>query len=171
METWLCSKWVGFSDSLKNRWINKDVRWPSWKTSQWFSTSHNSSRHKHHHLQTRPSAHHRAKNYLSRTNSPLQFAWGSSCTQVKKVPKSNYLQLATDLEDSGWSVSYFTLEIGSLGHFEPNATRTLSDAFLLSKQEAKQILMKLSRIAVSCSYHIFNARLSSTWDVNKPVCS
>ena len=69
------------------------------------------------------------------------------------------------------TVSYFTLEIGSLGHFEPNVTTTLSDAFLLSKQEAKQVLMKLSRIAVSCSYHIFNARLRSTWDVNKPVCS
>ena len=63
------------------------------------------------------------------------------------------------------------LEIGSLGHFEPNATRALSDAFLLSKQEANQVLMKLSRIAVSCSYHIFNARLCSTWDANKPVCS
>ena len=43
----------------------------------------------------------------------------------------------------------------------PNAIRTLPDAFLLSKQEAKQVLMKLSRIAVSCSYDIFNARLCS----------
>ena len=99
-------------------------------------------------------------------NSPEALAAARS----RKSFKSNYLQLATDLEDSGWSVSYFTLEVGSLGNFEPNATRTLADAFLLSKQEAKQILMKLSRIAVSCSYHIFNARLCSTWDVNKPVC-
>ena len=48
--------------------------------------------------------------------------------------------IATDLEDS-----WIMLEIGSLGHFETNAIRTLSGAFLLSKQEAKQILMKLSR--------------------------
>ena len=117
-------------------------------------------------LTTLSSAHHRTRNYLSRTNSPLQFASGSSWSQVKKVPQIKlFLQLATNLEDSGWSVSYFMLEIGSLGHFESNATRTLSDGFLLSKQEAKKVLMKLSRIAVSCSYHIFNTRLCSTWDV------
>ena len=102
-------KWFGFSGSLKNWQINQDVHWPSRKASQWFSTGHNSSRHKHHHLQIWPSAHHRARSYLSRTNSP------------------------------------------GLIH--------------------KQVLMKLSRIAVSCSYHILNARLCSTWDVNKPVCS
>ena len=53
-------------------------------------------------------------------NSPEALAAARSRTSLK----SNYLQLATNLEDSGWSVSYFTLEIGSLGHFEPNATRT-----------------------------------------------
>ena len=100
-------------------------------------------------------------------NSPEALAAARS----KKSLKSNYLQLATDLEGSGWSVSYFTFEIGSFSHFEPYATTTLSDAFLLSKQDAKQILMKLSRIAVSCSYHIFNPRLCSTWDVNKPLYS
>ena len=143
METWLCSKWFGYSDSLKNRWINKDVRWHSRKTNQWFSNGHNSSRHKHHHLQTRPSAHHRARSYLSRTEA-------LAAARSRKSLKSNYLQLATDLEDSGWSVSYFTLEIGPLGHFEPNATRTLSDAFLLSKQEAKQV--RIDEAIQDCSF-------------------
>ena len=58
-------------------------------------------------------------------NSPEALAAARS----RKSLKSHYLQLATDLEDSRWSVSYFTLEIGSLGHFQPNATRTLSDAY------------------------------------------
>ena len=75
-------------------------------------------------------------------NSPEALAAAKS----RKSLKSNYLQLAIDLDDSGWSLSYFTLEIGSLDHSEPNTTRTLSDAFLLSKQEAKQVL--LLRIAV-----------------------
>ena len=47
-------------------------------------------------------------------NSPEALAAARS----RKSLKSNYLQVATDLEDSGWSVSYFTLEIGSLGHFD-----------------------------------------------------
>ena len=98
-------------------------------------------------------------------NSPEALAAARS----RKSLKSNYLQLVTDLEDSGWSASYFTLEIVSLGHFEPNAIRTLSDVFHLSKQEAKQVLMNLSRITISCSYHIFNARLCSSWDVSKPI--
>ena len=80
---------------------------------------------------------------------PFNLPEALAAARSRKSLKSNYLQLATDLEDSGWSVSYFTLEIGSLGHFEPNATRTLSDAFFLSKQGAKQVLMNLSRIAVS----------------------
>ena len=84
--------------------------------------------------------------------------------------KSSYLQLITDLEDRGWSVSYFTLEIGSLGHFDQAAIRTLSDAFHFSKNEAKQVLKSLSKIVVSCSYHIFNVRLSTSWDTNKPFC-
>ena len=65
---------------------------------------------------------------------------------------------------------YFTLEIGSLGNFELRPIRTLSDIFLLSKQEAKQVLTSLCMITVSWSYHISNARLCNSWDVNKPVC-
>ena len=154
METWLCSKWSGFSGSFKNWQINKDVRRPSRKASQWFSTGHNSSRHKHHQLQTRPSVHHRARIYQPRIlelTVPFKSPDALAAAKSRKSLKSNYLQLATDLEDSGWSVSHFTQEIGSLGHFGPNATRSLSDAFLPSKHEAKQVLMKLSRIAVYCS--------------------
>ena len=43
--------------------------------------------------------------------------------------KARYLQLVTDLEDRGFSVSYFTLEIGALSHFDSIAIRTLSDVF------------------------------------------
>ena len=33
---------------------------------------------------------------------------------------------------------------------------------------AKNILSKLSKISIACSYHIFNARNSLSWDSNKP---
>ena len=93
-----------------------------------------------------------------------------SAARSRKSLKSRYLQLVTDLEDKGWLVSYYTIEIGSLGHYDKSAIRTLLDAFPLSKNEAKQVLFSLSKIAVSCSYHIFNARLTTSWDTNKPLC-
>ena len=37
----------------------------------------------------------------------------------RKSEKPTYLQLVSDLEDCGLSVSFQTLEIGSLGHFTP----------------------------------------------------
>ena len=43
-----------------------------------------------------------------------------------------YLQLMADLEDSGWSVSYTTLGIGSLDHFNLKAITTLFDVLPLS---------------------------------------
>ena len=103
------------------------------------------------------------------SNSPEALAAARS----RKANKASYmyLELMADLEESGWSVSYSTLEIGSLGHFDLKALRTLLDVFPLSKQEAKQVLTNLSRIAISCSYHIFNARLCTSWDVNKLMCS
>ena len=76
-----------------------------------------------------------------------------AAARSRKALKSSYLQLVTDLEDRGFLVSSFTLEIRALGHFDPIAIRTLSDVFTLSKQEAKQVMMNL-RIAVSCSYYI-----------------
>ena len=94
-----------------------------------------------------------------------------AAARSRKSLKSSYLQLKLDLENSGWSVSYSTLEIGSLGHYEPRAIKTLSDIFDLSKKEAKHTLCGLSRTAATCSYHIFNGRHCTSWDTNKPLCS
>ena len=99
---------------------------------------------------------------------PFNLPEALSAARSRKSLKSSYLQLIS--EDRGWSVSYFTLEIGSLGHFHQAAIRTLSDAFQFPKHEAKQVLKGLSKIVVSCSYHIFYARLSTSWDTNKHFC-
>ena len=86
----------------------------------------------------------------------------------RKSEKPLYLQLVSDLEDRGLSVSFETLEIGSLGHYTPCAVKCLTSTFSMSKRLAKNILSKLSKISIACSYHIFNARNSLSWDSNKP---
>ena len=57
----------------------------------------------------------------------------------RKSEKPLYLQLISDLEDRGLSVSFGTLEIGSLGHYGPCAIKCLTCTFGLSKQLAKSI--------------------------------
>ena len=86
----------------------------------------------------------------------------------RKSEKPLYLQLVSDLEDRGLSVSFETLEIGYMGHFTPCAVKCLTSTFSMSKQLAKNILSKLSKIPIACSYHIFNSRNSLSWDANKP---
>ena len=66
------------------------------------------------------------------------------------------------------SVSFETLEIGSLCHYTPCAVKCLTITFSMSKQLAKNILSKLSKISIACSYHIFNSRNSLSWNANKP---
>ena len=96
---------------------------------------------------------------LFELTGPFNSPEALSAARSRKSLKSSYLQLITDLEDR---VSYFTLEIGSLGNFDQAAIRTLSDAFHFSKNEAKQVLKSWSKIVVSCTF--FNARLSTSWD-------
>ena len=84
----------------------------------------------------------------------------------RKTNKPAYIQLISDLEDRSFSVSYATLEIASLGHYHQEAE--ISKTFNQSKRSSKQILQKLSRIAIACSYLIFNSRVCTSWDPNKP---
>ena len=86
----------------------------------------------------------------------------------RKSEKPLYLQLVSDVEDRGLSVSFGTLEIGSLCHYTPCAVNCLTSTFSMSKQLAKNILSKLSKISIACSYHIFNSRNSLSLDTNKP---
>ena len=51
----------------------------------------------------------------------------------RKLEKPLYLQLVSDLEDRGLSVSFLTLEIGSLGHFTPHAVKCLTSTFNLDR--------------------------------------
>ena len=89
--------------------------------------------------------------------------------RIRKLNKPLYLQLISDLEERGLSVSFRTLEIGSLGHHKSFAVKCLADTFDLSKKLSRYILSKLSKVSIAYSFHIFNSRNSLSWDSNKPL--
>ena len=69
----------------------------------------------------------------------------------RKNNKPNYNSLIGDLEDRRLAVNYRTLEIGSLGHYLPDAVFCIIRSFQLTKSEAKQVLHKASRVSSDCS--------------------
>ena len=99
---------------------------------------------------------------------PTNSSESIQAARARKLNKLNYQHLISDLESGNFHVSFNTLEIGSLGHYEQEAVYCLRHTFNLSKCDTNQILLKLSRIAVGCSYHIFNCRNSQSWDLHKP---
>ena len=58
-----------------------------------------------------------------------------------------------------------TLEIGSLGHFKNEAVTTLHATLPSLTRTISCLLLELTKIAVYCSSHIFNAR-STDWNSN-----
>ena len=46
----------------------------------------------------------------------------------RKQNKSEYLSLFEDIENSGWSVTYDTIEIGSLGHYQQETINAIIQA-------------------------------------------
>ena len=79
--------------------------------------------------------------------------------------EDRYGSLLTDLQQTGFSVNLVTIEVGCLGHFMPETVSKLSDVCHLLKNTIRCILQKAARVAISCSYRIFNSRASTTWDV------
>ena len=70
---------------------------------------------------------------------------------LRKSNKSSYLEVINDLEDRDLSVVYKTLEIGSLGHQETHAIRSLTAIHNIDKKSAKDTLLKMSKTTIACS--------------------
>ena len=91
--------------------------------------------------------------------------------RLRKSNKQSYLQLISDHEDKGNTVQYHILEIGSLGHYKQCTFNCIKRVFNQTKQECKELLQKLSKTVISCSYYIFNSRNTGSWDTNCPFYS
>ena len=90
----------------------------------------------------------------------------------RKLHKPVYCQLVADLECRGLQVAYTTLEVGALGHYRPQAVKTLQTMVPdMPRGVAFHILRELGKVAISCSLHIFNARNCTVWPNDKPLFS
>jgi len=49
-----------------------------------------------------------------------------------------------------------TIEVGSLSHFMPETVTMISSIYHLPKKSINHILQQTARVAISCSYRIFN---------------
>jgi len=100
------------------------------------------------------------------TNTPE----GLRNARDRKQNKTEYCILLSDLEDKGWTVSYDTIEIGSLGHF----TNSTSEAIVLTLplehiQSMNRTLQEAAKTAISCSQQIFLAHKQLEWNPSRPL--
>jgi len=79
--------------------------------------------------------------------------------------EDHYGPLLNDLKQAGFSVNLVTIEVGCLGHFEPETVSKLSDVCHLPKNTTHGTLQQAACVAISCSYRIFNSHASLTWDI------
>ena len=79
--------------------------------------------------------------------------------------EDRYGSLLYDLQHTGLVVDLITIEIGCLGHFMPETLAHVATACCVLKKTVRSLFEQASRIAISCSYRIFNARASPEWDL------
>ena len=88
----------------------------------------------------------------------------------KKRKMDKYAALVADLENGSTLVTYVTLEIGCLGHYTKDAVKSLQLLLpSMTKREITTLLTSLSKIAISCSKSIFQARDHPTWISSTPL--
>ena len=76
-----------------------------------------------------------------------------------------YSSLLLDLQCTGLIAQLVTIEIGCLGYFTPTTLINVFHACKLPSRAIKSLFDQAARIAISCSYRIFNARNSELWDL------
>ena len=68
-----------------------------------------------------------------------------------------------DIEQKGFSVEYFPLEVGARGIINKVNKETIKDISLYTKINTKNLIKALSREAVIASYYIFLSRNERDW--------
>ena len=71
----------------------------------------------------------------------------------------------SELEQRGLVVNYYTLELGSLGHYLADAMSCISNTFELTNQNPNKSYSNSLKWLLPAH---FNSRNSANWDLNKP---
>ena len=77
--------------------------------------------------------------------------------------EDRYSSLQYDLQLSGLTVNLVPIEIGCLGHVLSETISQMATACEVPKKTVRSLFEQAARIAVSCSYRIFNSRASPDW--------
>ena len=95
---------------------------------------------------------------------PINTKTGLQNARACKQAKDNYISLLGDLEARGFTSMLETVEIESLGHFSLDSINSLHSIIsLLKRRSVRNLMLSLSRVAISCSQTIFNCRNQLEW--------
>ena len=74
--------------------------------------------------------------------------------------EARYGSLLYDLQHTRLVVDFISIEIGCLGCFMPETLAQVATACCVSKKTVQSLFEQAARIAIFCSYRIFNSRAS-----------
>ena len=77
---------------------------------------------------------------------------------------NKYSNLVLDIENAGYKCNLICFEVGSRGLITKNNKSQFKQiAKIAQSKNAKNLWVQASKIAVSCSYVVFNARFEKEW--------
>ena len=84
----------------------------------------------------------------------------------EKIFTDSVVLISAILQRTGLVVDLISIEIGCLGHFMPETLAQVATACCVPKKTVRSLFEQAARIAIPCSYRIFNSRVSLEWDLS-----
>ncbi len=105
-------------------------------------------------------------NNITKTISILELSvpFETNLSKARDYKVNKYASLVTDIENAGYRCDLVCFEVGSRGLISSNNKGQFKKIAKIAKvKQAKQLWVQSSKIAISCSYVIFNARYEKEW--------
>ena len=83
--------------------------------------------------------------------------------QAHERKNKRYESLVRDIENNGFKVHFYAIEIGCRGHITKNNVKRIKDIFRLCKISVSNVLSTLSRLTIISSFTIFYSRHERQW--------
>ncbi len=94
----------------------------------------------------------------------LSVPFESNINKANEFKTNKYASLVLDIENAGFMCNLICFEVGSRGLITANNKSQFKKIAKIAQSKcAKDLWAQASRIAVSCSYVIFNARYEKEW--------
>ena len=108
--------------------------------------------------------------HLLELTIPTNSQKGLDQARERKLNKPKYNYLISDLKVIGWSPSYDTIEIESLGHLPSSSLEATSHIVSPdSSSSITSILLESAKVVIACSHQIFLAHKQITWSSFRPM--